>query len=198
MTLFLTAPPFGSGTLHKLLLLFFCCKECLQTLFSNSRLHAVHFRLSVIALKFTPNTNKSSVVLSSNHSWSPNMKRTWHFGEEPATGRDPVHSVFLLCLSALPNMATCREGQTVRLSLRDARLLYIMFLACLGFFHSSLSYSKQSRAVQVLLIPRLPLNKPVAMIPSPVPRPLCPASWEEDEKEKQCSVPHFLLSLALI
>lgn len=99
---------------------------------------------------------QSSVVMKVDHSWSPKMMRTRHFGEEPATGPDPMHSVFLLCLSALPNMATCREEQTVRLSLRDARLLYIMFLACHGFFHSSLSYSKQSRAVRVLLIPRLP------------------------------------------
>lgn len=94
-----------------------------------------------------------------------------------ATGSDATHSVFLLCLSALPNMATCREQQTARLTRRDARLLYIMFLAYLGFFHRSLSYSKQSRAVQVLLIPR-PLQTNLLLWYSS-----CPSSPERPMKD---------------
>lgn len=110
-----------------------------------------------------------------------------------ATGSDATHSVFLLCLSALPNMATCREQQTARLTRRDARLLYIMFLAYLGFFHRSLSYSKQSRAVQVLLIPR-PLQTNLLLWYSS-----CPSSPERPMKDNcrgtYCMLGFFFASL---
>lgn len=77
---------------------------------------------------------------------------------------DPAHSVFPPCLSALPNMATCREEQTLRLALGDARLLYIMFLACHRYFPSSPSYSKHSGVGQVPADAEAALNKPVAVI----------------------------------
>lgn len=99
---------------------------------------------------------------------------------------DPMYPVFLLCLSALPNMATCGEEQTARVSRRDARLLYIRFLACLGFFHRSLSYSKQSPAGPGPADTEAALNKPVAVIPF-----LFPLSSEKQMKDK-CSGTHHM------
>lgn len=114
--------------------------------------------------------------------------KIWRERDILATGQLPARTpciLSFLCVCQhfqtwLPAGST--EEQTVRLSLRDARLLYIMFLACLGFFHSSLSYSKQSQAVQVLLM-EAGLNKPVAMTHPHNPSP-CGTSWEEGEDER--------------
>lgn len=100
----------------------------------NKAWRSNHVTLSVST---SPQTQTTEAQFGWETIVGAQMWRGWEIlGEGQPLGLDSADPVFSLDLSALPNMATCREDQTLRLRGKDARLLYIMSLACLGFFRS--------------------------------------------------------------